>query len=300
MLRRFLPTIALLAILLAPSPVRAEDRPPLVVRVVTFNVLCSFCDRANYDPWSDRLAQFGDIFARHRPDLIGLQEISKAEEVEEILPHAPGFAAIHYADPPDSGPKPRAYPDATILYRTDRFEAVESGAYWLSETPDEPWSRGWAKAAFWRLVAWAHFREKATGRDLFFATTHFDNNQPNQPMSAPLVLERTAPWAERMPCIFTGDFNSKPDSPAYATLAKGKDGAGFRFANAFDLVPEFSIASNEDPKPEYDPAHRIDHIWLAGPGKFDAREWTVDLTKYGPKNRFPSDHRAMSAEIVFE
>jgi len=43
---------------------------------MTFNVLCSFCNLREFDPWSERLAYFGDIFARHDPDLIGLQELS--------------------------------------------------------------------------------------------------------------------------------------------------------------------------------------------------------------------------------
>jgi mRNA deadenylase 3'-5' endonuclease subunit Ccr4 len=44
--------------------------------VMTFNVLCSFCNTREYDPWAERLGYFGDIFARHDADLIGIQELT--------------------------------------------------------------------------------------------------------------------------------------------------------------------------------------------------------------------------------
>ena len=87
------------------SPVPSSPAPPLTV--MTFNVLCSFCDLRNFDPWSERLNDFEDIFARHDPDLIGLQELSppplnNGMEVEQILAHAPGRAAVSFT----SGPRP--------------------------------------------------------------------------------------------------------------------------------------------------------------------------------------------------
>ena len=34
---------------------------PMTLRVMTFNVLCSFCGGDEYDPWSARLAYFEDL-----------------------------------------------------------------------------------------------------------------------------------------------------------------------------------------------------------------------------------------------
>lgn len=268
------------------------------LEVMTFNVLCSFCN-PDYDPWENRLAYFADIFERHDPDLIGLQELTYPEEVDQILALRPGYEAIYFLGE-EAGPYGLVdYPDATILYRSARFRQRQSGFFWLSETPDVPWSAGWAEGLqFARIVDWAQLEERETGRLLLFVTTHFDNNSPNQEHSAPLLLERIGPMAGEAPAIVTGDFNSQPADPAYATLTSGE---GFRLDDAFDIAARWSVASNRDPPPAYDHADCIDHIFYAGAGMaWQCPQWTVDTFVYGPDAKYPSDHFPVSARLVFE
>ena len=268
---------------------------PTALTVMTFNVLCSFCDNT-YEPWVARLGHFADLFARHDPDLLGLQELFTPEEVEELVAAASGHAALFFAGV--LGPLMLDfYPDATILYRADRFEVVESGFYWLSETPDEPWSGGWAETNLPRLVAWAHLRQIEDGRDLYFATTHFDNNTPNQDMSAPLFVERSRAWAAEMPAILTGDFNSQPYDAAYATLTE--EAGDLTLCNTFEMSESWSVDHNQASPPDWDPIHRIDHILVAGDAPWSVPSWVVDLHVYGPDGLYPSDHFAMVARIEF-
>ena len=103
-----------------------------------------------------------------------------------------------------------------------------------------------------------------------------------------------------MPCIVTGDFNSKPDSPAYATLVKGVGGKGFHLDDVRDAAAEKKIVTNQNPEPVYDPANRIDHIFTAGKASFKIHRWAVDMTTFGEKARYPSDHLAISARITIE
>jgi endonuclease/exonuclease/phosphatase family metal-dependent hydrolase len=142
------------------------------------------------------------------------------------------------------------------------------------------------------LYAYAYAtRQVSDGRVFHFQNTHFDNNQPNQPNSAVLAVERAEPWGAEHPIIFVGDFNSKPDTPAYATLATGIDGKGFHFQNAYDLAGgTYAIVTNQSPEPAYDPSQRIDHIWVAGTAAWTAADWKVDMSVYGPHQYYPSDH----------
>jgi endonuclease/exonuclease/phosphatase family metal-dependent hydrolase len=284
---------------LAPAdqdgPDAADSVAPLpALRVMTFNVLCFICD-PNYDPWDVRLEAFRDLFARHDPDLIGLQELFLPSDVDDILARLPHpYTALYYPGTETFNP----YPDATIFYRTDLFEEVAHGFYWLSPTPDDPMTTGFAESQLVRLVAWAHLRRLADGRELYFATMHVDNTQPSQPKSAPLILARTEPWAAEMPVLVTGDFNSKPGSPAYVTLTVGVDGQGFRFTDVHDLAGERGIDTNQEPAPAYDASHRIDHLFVEG-ADWACSRWTVDLHVYGDRALYPSDHRAISAECSF-
>lgn len=275
----------------ADSPEAQAEEPPLTV--MTYNVLCSFCNK-DFDPWEQRLGYFADIIARHDPDLIGLQELFLGEEVEQIVETAPGYAALWWQD--DQQVYFKDYADSVILYRVSKFEVVENGYYWLSETPDEALSGGWADANLPRLVAWAVLQRLSDGRQFYFASTHFDNNPPNQEMSAPLFVERTALYATDMPAIVVGDFNSKPDSPAYATLTAIHEDTGVQLLNTFDEATAWSVDSNQEPPAAYEPAHRIDHIFVAG-ASWDVPTWTVDTWVYGANQMYPSDHLAMVAVV---
>jgi endonuclease/exonuclease/phosphatase family metal-dependent hydrolase len=281
---------------LAPELEADAVAAPVTLRVMTFNVLCSFCGGEEYAPWSARLSHFADLFARHDPDLIGLQELFTPEEVDQLLAGSPGYQALFFEGV--MGPLMLDfYPDAAILYRADRFDVVESGFYWLSETPDAPWSAGWAESNLPRLVAWARLRLVADGRELYFATTHFDNNPPNQDRSAPLFVERSRAWAAGMPAILTGDFNSQPADPAYATLVA--EAGALTLRNTFELAEAWEVDHNQATAPGWDPADRIDHILVAGDAPWRVPHWAVDLHVYGPDALYPSDHFAMVAAIEF-
>ena len=225
-------------------------------------------------------------------------------EIEQLTLPQDLYGAVWYRKQPQD-PIQADYPDAAVLYRKDRFTKLDEGFFWLGPTPDQGYGAGFAnKATFPRLVAWALLHDTAGARDLYVASTHFDNNSPNQELSAPLVLERLGPLAAQHPVVFVGDFNSKPDSLAYAILATGKGaqpgqpGQGFHFQNAFDLATKWAAVTNGDQPATYDPQQRIDHFWLAG-APFQVAAWTVDLWTYGTPAQAPSDHDAMVTDLVW-
>jgi endonuclease/exonuclease/phosphatase family metal-dependent hydrolase len=274
-----------------PEPPPTDPEP---FSVMSFNVLCSFCGGDEYDTWDERLEYFADIFARYDPDLVGLQELSLAPEVDRMLERLPGRAAAFFRNPDSNF----AYPDATVLYRTSRFEVRSHGYYWLSPTPEVVSSTGFADPQLPRLVTWLELRDKQSHRSLYFATTHVDNNAPSQELSAPLILERTEAWSARMPIVLVGDFNSQPSDPAYQILINGADGHP-PLTNAFDLADSWSVEHNQATEPAYDLDQRIDHIFIAPqPADWSVPEWKVDLHVYGPNSRYPSDHFAIFARLL--
>ncbi len=266
---------------------------PWELRVLSFNVLCSFCDPgADYHDWETRLGWFADVFERHAPDLMGLQELSFPDEVDQIQALDPdgGWAALFF----DEGTE-LPNPDATILYREARFDLLDQGFYWLSPTPDEPWSRGFTdEQVLPRVVAWARLHDTHAGRELVFVNTHFDANTPAQQPSAELLLAQTAPIAEDTPVIVTGDFNTHPGELAYGTLTTA---SGFHLEDSYDLAEAPTVASNLDPVPAWEPTGRIDHIFAAGE-IWRCDEWVVDLQAYGADSLFPSDHYPVFARLV--
>ena len=272
------------------------ERPsgPVPLTVMSFNVLCSICGGADYDSWAARLEMFADVFARHQPDLLGLQEIMFPYEVEQVL--GSEYRGLWYTGEP--GEEEAPFPDSTIGYSAARFEERERGFFWLSPEPDKPFSSGFSDGPqLPRVVAWARLTDLEHGGELVFVTTHFDPNSPSQERSSPLLLERLAPLGAGAPLVVTGDFNSEPDDPAYRTLVEGV--GGLALTDAFDVAASVELLSESDPPPAYDAAGRIDYVFLGGESvDWEVERFRVDLTRYGDEPRFPSDHRALSADVV--
>ncbi|MBX3182288.1 MAG: endonuclease/exonuclease/phosphatase family protein [Polyangiaceae bacterium] len=272
-----------------PNPQTPE---PQAFTVLTYNVMCSFCGGGEYDSWDERQRYFADIFERHDADLIGLQELAFTSEVDQMRELLPGYEALYYA----ASDSPVTYPDASILYRASRYELLERGEYWLSPTPEVPSSTGFSEGRqLPRLVVWAKLLDRASERAVYFASTHVDNNFPSQQLSAPLILERMAPWVLDAPVVLLGDFNSKPDTEAYRLLIEGG------LVNTQALAERWLVDTNESPAPSYDLDDRIDHIFVSHGDDFSVSEWRVDIHQYqtgpGAPLRYASDHFPMVATL---
>lgn len=284
-----------------PSP---APSPPVRFTVMTYNILFDVPD-PGFDRWAVRKDFVAEIIHAHDPDVVGLQE-PFAYQVEDLLELCPGYQAIALVNPPG----PLTDTDATILFREGRFAKIVQGSYWLSPTPDVPFSGGFGKGFgnfFPRMVIWAYLVDLESHVQFYVVNTHFDNTSPSQEKSAPLFLERTEPLARKAPVIVTGDFNSRPSSTAYRILTSGSpegqeaeggaDGTRFSLTDSFDLAAQgYEVRARQGDPIEYDPESRIDHVFVAG-GEFSCRRWVVDMTRYGPELRYPSDHFAVVAHL---
>ena len=63
---------------------------------------------------------------------------------------------------------------SAIFYKKDRFKLLDSGDFWLSETPDKP-GLGWDVTCCNRICSWAKFRDLGTSKEFFFFSVHFDH-----------------------------------------------------------------------------------------------------------------------------
>jgi endonuclease/exonuclease/phosphatase family metal-dependent hydrolase len=233
-----------------------------------------------------------DMVARtllfHKVDIVGLQEVLQ-HQLTELETQLPGYTWFGVGR--DDGATKGEY--APIGYRTDRFKLIKSGTFWLSETPDTTGSRGW-DAALPRIVTWAHFSEIRSSRAFFFFNTHFDHmGEQARRNSALLLTSRVREYANSLPCILTGDFNSTRQDSAYLALIQPSAGwqdseflsesghyGGTQSFNAFqDLLQ---------------PGYLIDFIFVKG----IARVTQHGLIAERWDGRFVSDHYPVLMEAL--
>ncbi len=226
----------------------AAERQPIELDVVTFNVLVDFAGNKKFPPWKKRRGLCVEVLRRVDPELIGFQE-TLPRQVQYLLKHLPGYTAIH---------EPGGYTDATIFYKTDLFELLDKGHWWLSPTPEKR-STGFGNFLP-RVVVWVKLRDRATGTTFYFFNTHFDNTRPSQSKMAALCQQKLGPFMQTgLPLIFVGDFNTDQTRGDYPRLTSN----GWRDAY---LVSEHASPDGRDDNISTvaDGHKRIDHIFYYG------------------------------------
>ena len=123
-------------------------------KVATYNIrLDKESDRENGNGWEKRAPRICDIVKYHDFALFGAQEVLQ-HQLEDLLAGLPGYDYVGVAR--DDGKQDGEY--SPIIFDTSILEVLESGTFWLSETPDVP-SRGW-DAACNIVVTYARFKVK--------------------------------------------------------------------------------------------------------------------------------------------
>jgi endonuclease/exonuclease/phosphatase family metal-dependent hydrolase len=210
--------LALVAVLPLVCLAGAQPRgTEATLSILTFNV--RYDNPADGpDRWRNRRDQAITLIRDHGADLVGLQEALKSQ-LDDLLAALPEYRALGVGR--DDGKEAGEY--SAILYRTGRLRPVESGTFWLSESPEAPGSKSWNTACT-RVCTWALFEERGedgqggepTGKRFYHFNTHLDHaSQEARLNGARLILERIAARKEaNLPVIVTGDFNAGEENPA--------------------------------------------------------------------------------------
>ncbi len=274
----------LAAAVLAMTAVAAD--PNDAVRVMSFNVRYDNpADGPN--AWPRRRDWVAEIVATDA-DVVGMQEVLK-RQLDDLRTRLPEFE-FHAAGRDDGRQAGESVP---VAWRKERFEAVETGAFWLSPTPDVPGSKGW-DANLPRVTTWARLRDKRTGVTFLFVATHFDHRGAEaRKESAALLRTRLAALAKGDPVLLVGDFNATPSSAPIMTLIGPGAGTTFRDLRTAVTKPE-GPASTWNGFEKVADEERIDFAFAAGPVEV-SRFRTLDATRDG---RFPSDHLPIVAVVT--
>lgn len=221
------------------------------------------------------------LIKQTHPDVFGTQELvsEQAAFLAEQLPDYRWFGQGRRGD--DSDEHMGVFYDARVL------EVVESGDFWLSDTPERAGSITWGNVLP-RMATWALFERRSDKRRFYLFNTHFpyrDEDEPARERSARLILSRIAQLPATIPVVLTGDFNSDPDKITYPTLT-----AVLRDARA--QASKRSGPENTFQDFTTHPTRRID--WILYRGLRPSRFATLDDR---PGGILPSDHYPVMAEF---
>lgn len=175
------------------------------VRIMSFNVRCG-----ELEP---RFRIVPQIIGEYMPDSLGVQECTY-EWYLMLKFQLPEYEFIGVGR--DTGDrKPNCGEISGVLYRKDKYKLIDSGTFWLSETPDKV-SFGWDGACR-RVCTWATLENLQTGEQYTHVNTHLDHKGAlARENGVKLVVEKALSFD--MPTVVTGDFNFEKGCDLYNLL----------------------------------------------------------------------------------
>lgn len=271
------------------------------IRVMSFNIRYGTA-RDGDNHWERRKDFVAETIAAFDPDLLGTQETLGFQK-EFLAEKLAGYTAIGVGR--DDGGEDGEM--TAVFFKTERFEKLAEGHFWLSETPDIEGSVSW-DSSMTRMASWVKLKDHdgPADRPILFINTHFDHRgKVARERSAKLMRSMAGSLGKGCDIVLTGDFNAAVDSPPYQAMFETSrrrdhlDGVRPRvFTDAFRVMkqaaaPETGEATFSGFKANVFDGARID--WIAVAGDWKILSAAIDRTSRG--GRSPSDHYPVTAII---
>lgn len=259
----------------AKSPARPEP-----VRVLTWNIQYGSDQGADANGWPERKKLLRKALEDERPDVLCVQEALAGQ-----LEFLDGIFPKHSREGVGRDDGKKAGEHCAIYWDGRRFERLDGGTFWLSETPDKP-GPAWGEQ-YNRICTWVRLKDKTSDRALRVFNVHLPLVAEAREKAAKLVAERIKGSPAGDALIAAGDLNSGPESPAWKAL----EGVGL-------LNAEKSAGR----KPGTATFHRkgvplvcLDAIFAAKSWKVKAHQVLGDLLQ----KAYPSDHFGVVATLEY-
>ena len=280
---RFL--ILLLTSLLLGSQFATAAKPPVALRVASYNLRYNNAGDGA-DAWPNRKEMVKNLVQHYDFDVFGIQEGLRGQltDVAELPAYA--FVGRGRDDGKEAGEH------SAIFYKKARLQLLQTGDFWLSETPDKP-GKGWDATCCNRICTWARFKDLQSGQAFYFFSVHFDHEGVEARwQSGQLMVRKIKEIAQGAPVVCVGDLNSTPDTEQVKTLQSAL-GDAYQLTQRPAYGPVGTFNGFELTAPLRD---RIDYIFVSrGSTVLDYAVLTDSM-----RGHYPSDHFPVVANVLLK
>ena len=264
------------------------------IRVATYNIQYDNVKEPD-GAWANRKDITKAMLEKCDFDIFGAQEPYK-EQVEDIASWLPEYSWVGTSVTGENDVPRRHF--NPIFYKTERFEVLDSGSFWYSETPNVANSKSWDSYSP-RMCNWAKFKDRKTGKVFFHFNSHFDHKGVEaRRQSARILLEKVAEIAGDFPAFCTADYNSNQNSEVYKTIVTSgllSDSYSLSFKRENEKWPTYNGYKYMSTPPAN--ATRIDHIFITNKDN-KVLSWKILTDTF--KFKYPSDHNPVVIEWSFK
>lgn len=178
----------------------------------------------NFIRWRRRRDRLAEVIRAERPLIIGTQE-GFAYQLRDLRRRLPGYDHVG-----DGRSSDRTDEHVDIFYDTRRVTLLDSGTFWLAETPEQPGSMVEGEN-FPRIATWARATVQGHDRETVIVNTHLTHQDVGLDVQTTSLVQGIDRIAGReTDVILTGDFNQPRLTPTWEAVTR----AGF--VDAVDLA----------------------------------------------------------------
>ncbi len=258
-------------------PEKAEG----TVRVMSFNVRCA---NDGEQTITNRGKVSAEMLKAYAPDSFGVQECTP--RWKRIIKRAVGDKYASVGRARDFFGPFTEY--SSIYYLKDKYNLIDSGTFWLSETPDKAYTKSFDSKCC-RIATWAVLENKETGEKYTHINTHLDHLlDSTRDAQMKVLIERVREITGEGKVVMTGDFNAYEDSSVYAVACESFNDTKYIAKNT-DKGPTFTkYGTKED-----NGRGAIDFIFVSEGIKAE----TYKIIRNTVQGIYPSDHFPIIADI---
>ncbi|HIF21423.1 MAG TPA: endonuclease/exonuclease/phosphatase family protein [Gemmatimonadetes bacterium] len=259
--------------------------------VMTFNIRTSNISDGD-NSWPYRKELVVETIRKFAPHVVGMQE-AISEQIDYLTSELPEYRWLGIDRRLNGGLGLSEH--TPIFYRHAELAPIESGNFWLTDTPDRPpvpSTGARRRRGGGRIVTWARFHHLETGRAVYVFNTHLSLRRgQGQINSVNLILERIEALPPGSTVIVMGDFNNVAEQSDLwkVATANGLDDAWLLADER--RGPELTLSDFGPPDPG-----RTDRIdWILVGGEVGVR--SVETVLHNEGGRYPSDHYPVAARL---
>ena len=183
-----------------------------------------------------------------------------------------------------------------VYWKTDKFDVLEKGFYYLSDTPDQ--RSKFSDSKHYRTMTYVVFEIKETGARFLFIDTHLQNNNASSGSTDQTRYKQLCVLSELvkkinkegLPVIIMGDLNTTSEAESIKAFKRENP----VFSEAQDVAVTTGDVGHTFAYNFMDREYTIDHIFVST-DRIRTKYFTVVDNKMDGK--YPSDHLPLFAQI---
>ncbi|MCC8072726.1 MAG: endonuclease/exonuclease/phosphatase family protein [Clostridiales bacterium] len=189
------------------------------VAIVSFNCAAPWGNLLKGTSSSARVKRFAAYMNAVKPDSIGTQEMNSdwLEMLGDLMSDYDSYGVVRGGDENEKKSEMNA-----VFWLKDKYDCVDKGTFWLSETPDT--QSKYEGAGCYRICTYVVLVNKSDATSYIHFNTHLDNASDDaRNFGAQVILDKISEISALYPdagIILTGDFNDTIDSLPYNTIAQ--------------------------------------------------------------------------------